>query len=39
LEKNLKELGGDLEIIQILKDAYNDEKELKKSYYMSLYNE
>ena len=39
LEKNLKELGGDLQIIQILKDAYTDEKELKKSYYLSLYNE
>lgn len=39
LEKNLKESGGDLEIIQILKDAYKEEKELKKSYYLSLYNE
>jgi|LAHS01.1.fsa_nt_gb hypothetical protein len=39
LEKNLKELGGDIQIIQILKDAYTDEKELKKSYYLSLYNE
>jgi len=38
LEKNIKELGGELEIIQILKDAYTDEKELKKSYYFSLYN-
>lgn len=36
LEKNLKELGGDLEIIQILKDAYTEEKELKKSYYLSM---
>ena len=39
LEKKLKELGGDLEIIQIIKDAYDEEKELKKSYYLSLYNE
>lgn len=39
LEKNLRELGGDLEIIKILKDAYTDEKELKKSYYFSLYND
>lgn len=39
LEKNLKELGGDLEIIQVLKKAYTDEKELKKSYYLSMYNE
>lgn len=38
LEKSLKELGGELEVIQILKEAYNDEKELKKSYYLSLYN-
>lgn len=39
LEKKLTELGGDLEIIQIIKDAYDEEKELKKSYYLSLYNE
>lgn len=39
LEKNLKELGGDLEIIQVLKKAYTDEKELKKSYYLSMYND
>lgn len=39
MEKNLKDLGGDLKIIQILKKSYNDEKELKKSYYLSLYNE
>jgi len=39
LEKNLRELGGDLEIIKILKVAYTDEKELKKSYYLSLYND
>ena len=39
LEQNLKELGGDLEIIQVLKKAYTDEKELKKSYYLSMYNE
>lgn len=38
LEKYLKEYGGDMEIIQILEDAYNDEKTLKKSYYLSLYN-
>ncbi len=39
LEKTLKDLGGDVEIINILKNAYADEKELKKSYYLSLYNE
>lgn len=38
LEKNLKELDGDLEIIKILTDAYAEEKELKKSYYLSIYN-
>ncbi len=38
LEKELKELNGDTEIVTILKDAYKQEKELKKSYYLSLYN-
>lgn len=37
LEKNLKELKGDNEIIKTLKEAYYNEKELKKSYYLSLY--
>ena len=39
LEKTLNDLGGDVEIINILKNAYADEKELRKSYYLSLYNE
>lgn len=39
LEKELKALNGDTEIIKILKDAYENEKQLKKSYYLSLYNE
>lgn len=38
LEKQLKELSGDIEIIDILKKAYDDEKKVKKSYYLSLYN-
>lgn len=38
LEEELKKLGGDTEIIKILKDAYKQEKEIKKSYYLSLYN-
>lgn len=38
LEKELKELNGDTEIVKILKEAYSNEKELKKSYYLSLYN-
>ncbi|MDD4781819.1 MAG: hypothetical protein PHT02_14615, partial [Tissierellia bacterium] len=37
LEKKLKELNGDKEIIKTLKEAYYNEKELKKSYYLSLY--
>lgn len=37
LEKKLKELKGDNEIIKTLKEAYYNEKELKKSYYLSLY--
>ncbi len=39
LEKKLKELKGDLGIIQTIRNAYEEEKELKKSYYLSLYNE
>lgn len=38
LEKELKRLNGNTEIIDILNDAYKNEKELKKSYYLSLYN-
>ncbi|MGB4439081.1 MAG: hypothetical protein WBJ13_07635 [Sedimentibacter sp.] len=37
LETELKKLKGDTEIIQILQDAYQSEKEVKKSYYLSLY--
>ena len=37
LEAELKKLNGDTEIIEILRDAYQDEKEVKKSYYLSLY--
>lgn len=39
LEGQLKELNGDTEIVSILREAYDNEKELKKSYYLSLYNE
>lgn len=38
LEKELKALNGDVKIIKILNDAYENEKQLKKSYYLSLYN-
>lgn len=38
LESELNKLKGDTEIIKIIKDAYKNEKELKKSYYLSLYN-
>lgn len=38
LDKKLKELNGDKDIIKTLRDAYYSEKELKKSYYLSLYN-
>lgn len=38
LESELKKLNGNTEIIKILKDAYKQEKEIKKSYYLSLYN-
>lgn len=38
LEGELKKLNGDTEIIKILKNAYKQEKEIKKSYYLSLYN-
>jgi cell division protein FtsL len=38
LESELIRLNGDTEIIQILKDAYQKEKEVKKAYYLSLYN-
>lgn len=39
LEKELIKLNANTEIIQVLKDAYEEEKELKKSYYLSMYNE
>lgn len=38
LEEELKELNGDTEIIKILKESYKQEKEIKKSYYLSIYN-
>jgi len=38
LEAELIKLKGDTEIIKILKDSYANEKEIKKSYYLSLYN-
>lgn len=37
LESELIRLNGDTEIIQILEDAYQQEKEVKKAYYLSLY--
>lgn len=39
LEKELIELKGDTEIIGILNESYKNEKELKKSYYISIYND
>ena len=39
LKQNLIKLGGDTEIIQTLQDAYKEEKEMRKSYYLSLYND
>lgn len=39
LKTELNKLSGDTEIINILENAYEEEKELKKSYYLSLYNE
>ncbi|MEL7647934.1 MAG: hypothetical protein AAGU76_07560 [Sedimentibacter sp.] len=38
LQTELEKLEGDTEIIGILQKAYQDEKEVKKAYYMSLYN-
>lgn len=37
LKSELTRLNGDTEIIQILQDAYKEEKEVKKAYYLSLY--
>lgn len=37
LESQLNSLNGDTEIINILQNAYEEEKEIKKSYYLSLY--
>lgn len=37
LKSELVRLNGDTEIIQILQDAYKEEKEVKKAYYLSLY--
>ncbi len=38
LKAELVKLNGDTGIIQILQDAYKKEKEVKKAYYLSLYN-
>ena len=38
LEAELKKHNGDKEIINILKEAYVKEKEVKKAYYLSIYN-
>lgn len=38
LEAELKKYNGDKEIIQILQNAYEEEKKVKKAYYLSLYN-
>jgi vacuolar-type H+-ATPase subunit I/STV1 len=38
LEEELESLNGDTEIVKILREAYKQEKEIKKSYYLSMYN-
>lgn len=38
LKKSLTDLNSDTEIIKLLENAYKEEKNLKKSYYLSLYN-
>lgn len=37
LQSELEELNGDTEIVEVLRASYEDEKEAKKSYYLSLY--
>jgi hypothetical protein len=37
LDAQLKALNGDTQIITILRDAYENEKAVKKAYYISLY--
>jgi len=37
LQSELEQLNGDTEIIQVLRNSYEEEKEIKKSYYLSLY--
>ena len=37
LKKELKEINADTSIIKTIKKAYNDEKSLKKAYYIDLY--
>lgn len=39
LKDELEKYNGDKEIIKILQDAYEKEKEVKKAYYLSLYND
>ena len=36
LEKSLKKLNGDTAIIKTIRDAYENEKALKKAYYLKL---
>ena len=38
LETELKKLGGDTSIIKTIKDAYENEKALKKAQYLKLMN-
>lgn len=39
LEKDLVSLRSDTEIVKLLRNAYEEEKEVKKAYYLSIYNE
>lgn len=39
LKSKLVSLGADTSIISTMRDSYENEKRLKKSYYLSLFNE
>lgn len=38
LEQDIKSLNGDTEVVNVLRKAYYNEKEIKKAYYLSLLN-
>lgn len=39
LKSKLEAIGADTSIISTMRDSYENEKTLKKSYYLSLFNE